>query len=774
MCFNNIDDIHKTISIKYLKDKGIYDIIYVRYHPSYKKYYVVKLGQTQDPINRNHQYKTGEYIVGEYLKIIITYHPVKNYVDNLLKDEFEKYHRQDTGGIEFYDEVIVDKIEDILQRYMIDYEVLTIEELNEIKEYENKINLKIKQKNIIKKFIKKIKKIYVKKYIDNWKLNNSNINILYTNIQKLYINKFVGNWIRNIRGYINNYTPLQHQYEVLRKIIEYYNNNDIGKIIWCCGLGKTLLSLFIIELMRFKTILYGVSSTNLQIQMADEILKLYPNSSEDILFVGGNDYENIKSTTDINIIKKFIRIRNSLFKPLFIIGTYHSCNILKGIKFDCKIGDECHHLVGKMNDDNKKQFLMFHEIESLKTLFMTATEKIIENSTNQKTYSMDNLLQFGEIIDEKTPYWAIENGFITDYNVVLYENQNTEIDNIIEICNIVKYIDIFKSCYMVLKAFCEYNDLNCILLYVNSKQNADIAKKYIDILIDNNIFNINKDEIYNKSLHSDSKVNIKEEVNKARGFKFSIISCVFMFGEGFNEPKLNGVCIADNMKSNIRITQYLLRPNRLDSDFPNKKAYYLISYNNDDLYNKNNTLYSILYQLKNIDCNIIDKNKIKFLNENKRSENGKSNDEIIINNNIRNKEELDKILLYLSEFGCEIVNYMEEYNNIRDENNKLNIRNIKQYEESKYNREDYINNPEEHFKKKYVWTNWLDFFGCDISKYPPTINEWRELCKEKNISSLEDYNKFCELYEELPYYPEDLYIGFKNLSYELNIIDDIF
>ena len=770
MCFNNINDIHKKIYIKYLKDKGIYDIIYIRFHPSYKKYDVVKLGQTQDPINRNHQYKTGEFIVGEYLKIIITYHPVKNYVDNLLKDEFETYHKQNTGGIEFYNVVIIDKIEDILKRYMIDYEVLTIEELNEIKKYENKINLKIKQKNIIKKIIKKIKKIYFKIYINNW-IKNCN-DIPYTNIQKLYINKFVGNWIRNIRGYINNYKPLQHQIEVLRKIIDYYNNYDIGKIIWCCGLGKTLLSLFIIELMRFKTILYGVSSTNLQIQVADEILKLYPNSSKDILFVGGNDYLDIKSTTDINIIKKFIRIRKSLVKPLFIIGTYHSCNILKDIKFDYKIGDECHHLVGKMNHDNKKQFLMFHEIESSKTLFMTATEKIIESARNSITYSMNNLLQFGETIDEKTPHWAIENKFITDYKVVLYRNQNEEIDDIIKICNIIEYVDIFKSCYMILKAFCEYNDLNRILLYVNTQKNADIAKQYIDILIDNNIFNINKNEIYNKSLHSDSNVNIKNEINEARTFKYFIISCVFIFGEGFNEPKLNGVCIADNMKSNIRITQYLLRPNRIDSDYPDKIAYYLISYNNDDLYNKNNTLYSILYQLKNIDCNIIDKNKITFLNERKNKENGKNNDKITINNNINNKEELDKILLYLSEFGCEIVNYMEEYNNIKDENNKLNIRNKKQYEESKYNREYYTNNPEEHFTKKNVWTNWLDFFGCDISKYPPTRNKWRELCKEKNISSLEDYNKSCELYEELPYYPEDLYIDFTNLQNELNLYNN--
>ena len=51
---------------------------------------------------------------------------------------------------------------------------------------------------------------------------------------------------------------------------------------------------------------------------------------------------------------------------------------------------------------------------------------------------------------------------------------------------------------------------------------------------------------------------------------------MYIFGEGFDLPKLNGVCIAVNMYSETRIVQYLLRPNRLDLENPNKKAYVII------------------------------------------------------------------------------------------------------------------------------------------------------------------------------------------------------
>jgi predicted helicase len=67
--------------------------------------------------------------------------------------------------------------------------------------------------------------------------------------------------------------------------------------------------------------------------------------------------------------------------PIFIITTYHSSYLLNKFSFDFKISDECHHLVSfsNSNDNDSEKFINFHNIKAYKSLFMTATEKIIND-----------------------------------------------------------------------------------------------------------------------------------------------------------------------------------------------------------------------------------------------------------------------------------------------------------------------------------------------------------------------------------------------------------
>ena len=118
---------------------------------------------------------------------------------------------------------------------------------------------------------------------------------------------------------------------------------------------------------------------------------------------------------------------------IVIITTYHSCHKIKGI-FDMKIGDECHHLV---ENKNEKGFKYFHKIESNKTLFLTATKKIVVQKDDKKEiYSMDDFSIFGKIMYEKNLRWAIENKLITDYNLVSLKNNEETIQEIMRNCKI--------------------------------------------------------------------------------------------------------------------------------------------------------------------------------------------------------------------------------------------------------------------------------------------------------------------------------------------------
>lgn len=210
-------------------------------------------------------------------------------------------------------------------------------------------------------------------------------------------------------------------------------------------------------------------------------------------------------------------------------------------------------------------------------------EKDFKNKYKRKVYSMDDETIFGK--------WAIEHKKMTDYNMLMLKNTIDEVDDIIKSVNIhVSNKEIFISCYMSLKSFYLYPDINHLLLYTNNTVDSEIAQHYIDELLQTKQFQSIKNKCYNKALHCKNCCNVKREVAHFTSYQYGIISCVYIFGEEFDLPKLNGVCVAGNMQSEIRIVQYLLRPNRIDKDNPYKMAYIIIPYiDMDDLGVENNS-----------------------------------------------------------------------------------------------------------------------------------------------------------------------------------------
>jgi predicted helicase len=215
-----------------------------------------------------------------------------------------------------------------------------------------------------------IEKQLQNKFIDLHKYNNGGIEFYDRNIKNLilpYLDSINIKYQIITDDMIEYFTrekqkikPLIHQTNILSIIDNFYNINNIGKLLWSCGLGKTLLSIFIVEKLKFKKIIIGVPSKFLQKQFITEILKIYSNK-DNILCVGG-DYYN--STTDIEIILNFY---NKQSNPIFIISTYHSCHLLININVDFKIGDESHHLTGIENEETVG-YKEFHKIKSKKTL----------------------------------------------------------------------------------------------------------------------------------------------------------------------------------------------------------------------------------------------------------------------------------------------------------------------------------------------------------------------------------------------------------------------
>ena len=219
--------------------------------------------------------------------------------------------------------------------------------------------------------------------------------------------------IREKKEKSKEYILRDFQKEILRISYEYYKINPIGSIIIPCGTGKTVIGSFICRVMR--RIIIGVPSKILINQWKEKIENIMPDHKTVIV---DSEYDK-KDLTDENLV---------------IITTYHSCYKIKGA-FDMKIGDECHHLVGENKDE--KGFKCFHKIESNKTLFLTATKKIVVQKDDKKEfYSMDDFRIFGEVIYENNLQWAIENNLITDYSLVCLKNNEETIQEIMRNCKI--------------------------------------------------------------------------------------------------------------------------------------------------------------------------------------------------------------------------------------------------------------------------------------------------------------------------------------------------
>jgi predicted helicase len=603
--------------------------------------------------------------------------------------------------------------------------------------------------------------------------------------------------LKQIQIINNGFTPYYYQQEILDKIENFYSNNDIGKIIWACGLGKALLCIFIVAKLKFKSVVIGVPNIQLQKQIRFEIMRLFPND-KNILYVGGTpdntkDYK-INSTTNIDEIDKFIHIESSECK--FLVTTYNSCSLLSNnYTFDFKIGDEAHHLVGKDSENYKK----FHTIKSKKILFMTATEKIVENNgKNEIVYSMEDENIFGKIIDSKSISWAIENKKITDYNLVILKNTEEEIDNVIsslklENANdkdkIFKNKELFLSAYMALKSIEKYEDLTHILIYTNETANAILVIEIINNILKLDIVNIDKDNCYINSLHSKSpskkKLNdiklsdgsIKEgEISKFKKSSWGIISSVYLFGEGFDCPKLNGVVFAEKMDSAIRIVQSTLRPNRLDKTIPNKKAYVIIPYLDNEKFTKKDDSYEkcriLISRIRNEDKHIETKINVVSIGKPSTRSSNTQNENILVSDIVENAEQLNNIKLrlrYSKALDSELKEEEDEYNYVKQLNKELDIQSKEEYssKQIKDKHINYIDDAETHFKSKCVWINWYDFIGVDTKKFIQDKNDWINFCKENNVKSLDEYNELCKLHEKLPMNPQEFYIGCLDIDIEL-------
>ena len=524
-----------------------YGYIYIRTHPAYDVYNACKLGKATNIPDRDSQYATGEIVRGTFEAVFEVPIEQLNIIERLLQNELCKHHVKHDAGTEFYEKSIIQQIIPYFKQFGITYRQLPVYEIAQLL-----------RKHRIRKIMKKI-----------------------------HISSLISR-LKRCSG--RRYIPRSDQMEIIDKTVQYLTANNKGILVLTCGIGKTLISLWVAQRLQRNRVIIGVPNTQLLNQWT--IVVSYICKDISLLVVSGG--------VTVEDIARFISVNN---ERCIVITTYSSAHKVYTATqetqevFDMKINDECHHLttINMHLAQTTNTFIQMLAIPAEKQLSLTATIKQLDNyAVNSEDgigcraiVSNDDVTHFGEIIERRCVLWAIQQGIICDYTIQSIIANEEQLEAHLSYFGITIETDkrIFLSAFSALKSIHDGHSHH-LLIYSNNKSNSAKIIKYVNMLIEEEYFVI--PGLYSSEYHSEmksrEKVGILEQFGRsAKG----IISCVYCLGEGWDFPLLDAVVFAENMSSNIRIVQSALRPCRKNPNEPNKIAKIILPILNSDWLSNN-------------------------------------------------------------------------------------------------------------------------------------------------------------------------------------------
>lgn len=246
-----------------------------------------------------------------------------------------------------------------------------------------------------------------------------------------------------------------HQKDALEAVREGLAEADRGKMIMACGTGKTFTSLKIAEDLagQGSTVLFLVPSLALMAQTVREwafdtetTIRAYAvcsdtqvgkrrASSDDVAEIDVLDLA-FPATTEAAKIAQAVS-EPAPEKMTVVFATYQSIQVVSDAQklhgfpeFDLIICDEAHRTTGAtLAGEDESNFVKVHSddtIQGKKRLYMTATPRIYGDNVKMKAEeadavlaSMDDEELFGKTLFYRGFSWAVQNGLLTDYKVVV-------------------------------------------------------------------------------------------------------------------------------------------------------------------------------------------------------------------------------------------------------------------------------------------------------------------------------------------------------------------
>ena len=702
--------------MNFIKMNSTNGYIYVRNHPSYDVDDACKMGKANNIPDRDSQYAIGEIKRG-YFEVVFEV-PIEKLgnVERLLQNEFRKLNVKYDAGTEFYNKKIITLIEPYLITLGIKYRKLSKQEISDLV-----------RRNRVRKTMKKL-----------------NIQSLIHILKSKRTNK-----------QIVSYIPRNDQTIIIENSVIHFQQYDRGMLVLMCGVGKTLISLWITQELNSNTILIGVPN-KLLLKQWEEVICVLFQSIPYLIMSGGVDIETV------------MRFLENNQKKCIVITTYSSAHKVytatqaTRFVFGMKILDEVHHLTtnNMRLAHTTKKYIQMLNIPSIKQLSLTATLKQLESMCDDGiVVSNDNVEYFGEIIDRKCLLWAIDENIICDYVIQTIITNEEQFEQQLSKFHIIEENDkrLFLSAFASLKSIFDGHSHH-LLIYSNNKDNSLKLIQYIKILLDDSYFDI--PDLYYSNYHSEMKSkDQKEIINNFEKAKFGIITCVYCLGEGWDFPLLDGVVFAENMTSNIRIVQSALRASRKNKNDINKKTKIILPILNRDDWLENNEnpdlkkVREVIYQMGLEDETITQKIKVFRIEIEKQKPKPREKEEreIIDAFGEYDDELTQKLRLKTIKRTALATTYEKARKIIADKN----IKSKESYNELCERDNRLSKEPEIVFKGQF--TNWIDYLSIERVYYD------LETCKNK-------VGEYLLLYPEI----KKQYLDLSIVSSELCKIDALF
>ena len=434
-------------------------------------------------------------------------------------------------------------------------------------------------------------------------------------------------------------TPRSYQATILEDLQAGLATNPRGKLIAACGIGKTLLALWLVERRNDSAILFLAPSLQLIRQTLGEWASEASQPFEYLCVCSDQSVDledetqlatseiDIPVTTDSYTIRNFLK--GSFSGRRIIFSTYQSVPVIASAisgtsfsGFDITFYDEAHRTAGVSGSNLFALAIQDSNIPSRSRLFMTATERIVKarirdvaEGMNQVVFSMDDEDRYGKTLHRLSFGNAINQGIVSDYRIVFAGIATSELNASIKnnryvapdsINSSESPVDLAQSLYrrvLLKRCFAELDIRKVITFHNKITEARSFANTFQTDLSTSVIGTLSVSHV-NGTMTSAER---SEYISQFEAADYGVLTNVRCLTEGVDIPLIDGVFFANPRGSLIDIVQAVGRALRKPFGSTGKIAYIIIPVLIDEQNDKQltgdsfDTLFNVIQALRDQD-----------------------------------------------------------------------------------------------------------------------------------------------------------------------------